>query len=42
MTGKAISPLRQPMMEDMTIRELAAKTQHDVGMVRRDGLLRGN
>jgi hypothetical protein len=29
MTGKAISPLRQRMIEDMTIRKLASKTQHD-------------
>ena len=26
---KAISPLRRRMIEDMTIRKLAAKTQHD-------------
>jgi Phage integrase, N-terminal SAM-like domain len=29
MTDKAISPLRRRMIEDMTIRKLAAKTQHD-------------
>ena len=29
MTEKAISPLRQRMIEDMTIRKFAAKTQHD-------------
>src|SRR6266849_9755494 len=29
MTDKAISPLRQRMIEDMTIRKLAAKTQRD-------------
>jgi integrase/recombinase XerD len=29
MTDKAISPLRQRMIEDMTIRKLASKTQHD-------------
>src|SRR5881397_2545123 len=29
MTDKAISPLRQRMIEDMTIRRFAAKTQHD-------------
>jgi hypothetical protein len=29
MTDKAISPLRQRMIEDMTIRKLAPKTQHD-------------
>ena len=29
MTDKAISPLRQRMIEDMTIRKFAAKTQHD-------------
>ena len=29
MTEKAISPLRQRMIEDMTIRKLASKTQHD-------------
>ena len=29
MTGKAISPLRQRMIEDMTIRKFAPKTQHD-------------
>ena len=28
-TDKAISPLRQRMIEDMTIRKLAPKTQHD-------------
>jgi len=27
--GKAISPLRRRMIEDMTIRKLAPKTQHD-------------
>jgi hypothetical protein len=29
MTDKAISPLRQRMIEDMTIRKLSPKTQHD-------------
>src|SRR4030081_189756 len=29
MTDKAISPLRQRMIEDMTIRKLKPKTQHD-------------
>jgi hypothetical protein len=29
MTDKAISPLRRRMIEDMTIRKLASKTQHD-------------
>src|ERR1700679_2678172 len=29
MTDKAISPLRQRMIEDMVIRKLAPKTQHD-------------
>jgi integrase/recombinase XerD len=29
MTNKAISPLRQRMIEDMTIRKFAPKTQHD-------------
>ena len=29
MTDKAISPLRQRMIEDMTIRKFAQKTQHD-------------
>jgi hypothetical protein len=29
MTDKAISPLRQRMIEDMTILKLAPKTQHD-------------
>jgi hypothetical protein len=29
MTDEAISPLRRRMIEDMTIRKLAAKTQHD-------------
>jgi integrase/recombinase XerD len=29
MTDKAISPLRQRMIEDMTIRKLAPTTQHD-------------
>ena len=29
MTDKAISPLRRRMIEDMTIRKFAAKTQHD-------------
>ena len=27
--GKTISPLRRRMIEDMTIRKLAPKTQHD-------------
>src|SRR5205085_2385781 len=29
MTDQAVSPLRRRMIEDMTIRKLAAKTQHD-------------
>jgi len=29
MTEKAISPLRQRLVEDMTIRRLGPKTQHD-------------
>ena len=29
MTDKAISPLRPRMIEDMTIRKFAPKTQHD-------------
>ncbi len=29
MTDRAISPLRQRMIEDMTIRKFAPKTQHD-------------
>ena len=29
MTEQAISPLRRRMIEDMTIRKFAAKTQHD-------------
>src|SRR3974377_2460361 len=29
MTDKAVSPLRRRMIEDMTIRKLGAKTQHD-------------
>ena len=29
MTDKAISPLRQRLIEDMTIRRLGPKTQHD-------------
>ena len=29
MTDQAMSPLRRRMIEDMTIRKLAAKTQHD-------------
>ena len=29
MTDQAISPLRRHMIEDMTIRKLASKTQHD-------------
>ena len=29
MTDKAISQLRQRMIEDMTIRKFASKTQHD-------------
>ena len=29
MTDKAISPLRQRLVEDMTIRRLGPKTQHD-------------
>jgi integrase/recombinase XerD len=29
MTERAISPLRRRMIEDMTIRKFAQKTQHD-------------
>ncbi len=29
MTDEAVSPLRRRMIEDMTIRKLAPKTQHD-------------
>ncbi len=29
MTDEAVSPLRRRMIEDMTIRKLARKTQHD-------------
>src|SRR4029078_11954006 len=29
MTDKAISPLRRRMIEDMTVRKFAPKTQHD-------------
>jgi hypothetical protein len=29
MTDQAMSPLRRRMIEDMTIRKLAPKTQHD-------------
>jgi len=29
MTEQAISPLRRRMIEDMSIRNFAAKTQHD-------------
>jgi hypothetical protein len=29
MTDEAVSPLRRRMIEDMTIRKFAAKTQHD-------------
>ena len=29
MTDKAISPLRRRLIEDMTIRRLGPKTQHD-------------
>ena len=29
MTDQAISPLRRRMIEDMTIRKFASKTQHD-------------
>ena len=29
MTERAISPLRRRMIEDMSIRKFAAKTQHD-------------
>ncbi|TYL71080.1 integrase, partial [Bradyrhizobium cytisi] len=32
MTDEAMSPLRRRMIEDMTIRKLAPKTQHDVTM----------
>ena len=33
MTNKAISPLRRRMIDDMTIRQLAPKTQVLVGQV---------
>ena len=36
MTEQAISPLRRRMIEDMAIRKLGAKTQHDY--VHRSGL----
>jgi hypothetical protein len=36
MTEQAISPLRRRMIEDMTIRKFAPKTQHDY--VQRQGL----
>src|SRR5271170_4874728 len=36
MTAPPISPLRQRMIEDMTIRQLGAKTQHDYVRVVRD------
>ena len=29
MTDEAVSPLRRRMIEDMTIRKLAPKSQHD-------------
>jgi hypothetical protein len=29
MTDEAVSPLRRRMIEDMSIRKFAAKTQHD-------------
>jgi integrase/recombinase XerD len=29
LTDQAVSPLRRPMIEDMSIRKFAAKTQHD-------------
>jgi len=29
MTDEAMSPLRRHMIEDMTIRKFASKTQHD-------------
>jgi len=29
MTDEAVSPLRRRMIEDMTIRKFAPKTQHD-------------
>ena len=29
MTDECISPLRRRMIEDMTVRNFAAKTQHD-------------
>ena len=29
MTDEAMSPLRRRMIEDMTIRKFASKTQHD-------------
>ena len=39
MTDKAVSPLRRRMIEDMTIRKFAPKTQHDY--VQRVKKLRG-
>jgi integrase/recombinase XerD len=36
MTEQAVSPLRRRMIEDMSIRKLAPKTQHDY--VQRTGL----
>jgi len=36
MTAPQISPLRQRMIEDMTIRQLGAKTQHHYVRVVRD------
>ena len=36
MTAPPISPLRQRMIEDMTIRQLGVKTQHDYVRVVRD------
>ena len=36
MTGGPVTPLRQRMIEDMTIRQFGAKTQHDYVHVVRD------
>jgi hypothetical protein len=33
MTDEAMSPLRRRMIEDMTIRKLAPKTQHDYSKI---------
>ena len=39
MTDEAMSPLRRRMIEDMTIRKLAPKTQHDyVQRIKNEGV----